>query len=97
MAVLRHNAIGGLLIQSKGQDYNEALFDALVELRKEISEEKGLPSYTVFHNRALQEMAFYLPKTEDAFLEINGVGQKKLETYGKVFMEAIASFEEERS
>jgi len=76
----------------EGLEYNQALFDTLAQIRKSISEEKGIPSYAVFHNSALYEMAALYPQTEDAFLDINGVGQKKFENYGKLFMETINSF-----
>ena len=76
----------------KDLDFNQDLFDKLANIRKEISEEKGIPSYTVFHNAALYEMAALYPLTEAAFMDINGVGQKKLENYGEIFMSAINSF-----
>jgi len=41
---------------------------------------------------ALAEMAAYRPKDEEAFLRINGVGQRKLERYGEDFIAAIIDF-----
>ncbi len=76
----------------EGLEYNEALYQVLSEIRRNLSEEKGIPSYAVFHNSALFEMAALYPKNENEFLDINGVGQKKYENYGKLFMDAIASF-----
>jgi len=79
--------------KSSDLDYNEALLDLLVERRTELSREKGVPSYVIFHNAALEEMAYYLPKDKEAFLEIKGVGEKKFDSYGEEFMKIIENFE----
>lgn len=81
----------------KNLDYDDSLFELMVEKRREIAEEKGVPSYVIFHNKALQEMAFYMPVNKDAFLEIKGVGDKKYEHYGEQFIEIILKYREERN
>ncbi len=43
-----------------------------------------------FGDAALVEMSRERPSSEDEFLEINGVGQVKLERHGSTFLEAIA-------
>ncbi len=70
-------------------DYDEKLFEKLSGMRGQIASEKGLPSYTVFHNAALLEMSALYPTTEEEFLKIGGVGQKKLENYGGLFMDEV--------
>ncbi len=67
------------------------LFEALRSLRKKLAEEKGVPPYVIFGDAALVEMSQRRPTTEAQFLDINGVGQVKLERYGAVFLGAIAS------
>jgi ATP-dependent DNA helicase RecQ len=69
------------------------LFETLREIRKQLAEEQGVPPYVIFGDVALVEMSRYRPSNEDEFLEINGVGQVKLERHGAVFLEAIASDE----
>lgn len=76
----------------KDLDFNQQLFDELSGIRRAISEEKGIPSYTVFHNAALYEMSALYPIDEESFMNINGVGQKKFENYGKLFMDTIKDF-----
>ncbi len=66
------------------------LFETLREIRKQLAEEQGVPPYVIFGDVALVEMSRERPSTEDEFLEINGVGQVKLERHGAVFLEAIA-------
>jgi len=45
----------------------------------------------VFSDATLREMAQTRPATESEFLALGGVGAKKLESYGDVFLDAIAS------
>jgi ATP-dependent DNA helicase RecQ len=65
------------------------LFDSLWELRKEIADERGFPAYIVFNDASLREMARRLPTTSSDFLAINGVGQKKHDSYGEAFLTLI--------
>lgn len=74
---------------------DEALYEALKELRFEISKIEQKPPYIIFTNRALTEMSVEKPKDLDEMLEINGVGEKKKEKYGAKFLKAIADFVEE--
>lgn len=80
----------------KNLDYDDVLFDLLVEKRREIAEEKGVPSYVIFHNKALQEMAFYMPVNQEAFLNIKGVGDKKFEHYGEQFIQIVKTYMQEK-
>jgi ATP-dependent DNA helicase RecQ len=66
------------------------LFETLRELRKQLAVEQGVPPYVIFGDAALVEMSRERPSSEDEFLQINGVGQVKLERHGAMFMEAIA-------
>jgi ATP-dependent DNA helicase RecQ len=66
------------------------LFETLRELRKQLAEEQGVPPYVIFGDAALVEMSRERPANDDEFLEINGVGQVKLERHGGTFLEAIA-------
>lgn len=69
------------------------LFETLREVRKQLAVEQGVPPYVIFGDAALVEMSRERPSNEDEFLEINGVGQVKLDRHGKVFLETIASDE----
>jgi len=70
-------------------EHKDEHFEALRELRKEIADELGVPPYIVFSDKTLKEMASVLPQDDESFLDINGVGQVKLERYGKQFIEKI--------
>jgi len=70
---------------------DQPLFEALRMRRKEIADGLDLPPYVIFHDATLRQMAEYRPKTEADLLSINGVGEAKLERYGKAFLEVIAA------
>lgn len=72
-------------------DAQRDLFEQLRQLRKRLADAEGVPPYIVFSDAALRSMCLVLPKTEDEFLEVNGVGPVKLERYGQQFLEAIRS------
>lgn len=68
---------------------DEALFVILRKLRREIAARESVPPYLVFADSTLREMSKYAPTTTEALLGIKGVGQVKLEKYGRLFLEAI--------
>ena len=47
------------------------------------------PSYILFSDVALEDLVRKKPVTLDEFSEIRGVGQLKLDKYGKVFVALI--------
>ncbi len=67
-------------------DIDAGLLDRLKQLRKRLADEKKIPAYLVFSDAALIEMATKLPQSDAEFLEINGVGPKKLASYGPFFL-----------
>ncbi len=80
--------------ESYSGEYNvdNNLMNRLKELRRELSEAAGVPAYIVFSNAALADMCRRQPTTAEEFLEVSGVGKKKLEMYGKAFMKAIKDY-----
>jgi ATP-dependent DNA helicase RecQ len=43
----------------------------------------------VFSDKALRSMVRLKPRTPSAFLEVNGVGEAKLEAYGDRFLKVL--------
>jgi ATP-dependent DNA helicase RecQ len=72
---------------------DDALFQRLKALRKEIADRSGVPAYVVFNDRTLSEMAARRPSSPDQLLDISGVGQNKLARYGAQFLSAIAEYQ----
>jgi ATP-dependent DNA helicase RecQ len=70
---------------------DEGLFEKLRQLRRKIADERGVPPYIVFSDVSLRQMARYYPTDAEAFTEINGVGDKKLDEFGRAFMNEITT------
>lgn len=81
-----------VVIQADGQHQNPELFERLRELRKKQASALGVPPYVVFADSALWSMCALLPKNQQEFLLVAGVGARKAERYGKIFMEEINSY-----
>jgi ATP-dependent DNA helicase RecQ len=70
--------------------YDETLFGRLRQLRRRIADERSAPAFVVFSDLALQQMAREYPVSPEFFIRISGVGAKKLEELGELFMKEIA-------
>ncbi len=75
--------------------YDASLFERLRALRKQLAIEGGLAPYMVFGDAALRDMCRRLPQTEDEFLQVSGVGEKKLESYGAAFLDEISQWRDD--
>jgi ATP-dependent DNA helicase RecQ len=65
------------------------LLSALKAKRRALAEAAGVPAYVIFNDRTLIEMAERRPQDLDAMARIGGVGAKKLDRYGRTFLEVI--------
>jgi len=68
------------------------LFEKLRLLRLDLAREAGIPAYQIFSDATLKEMEKYRPKTDEEFLQINGVGRQKMQNYGYQFIKEIIDF-----
>jgi ATP-dependent DNA helicase RecQ len=68
---------------------NKGLFEALRTIRKTLADAENLPPYMIFNDASLKQMAARCPCTPEDFRKITGVGDKKLERYGTVFISEI--------
>jgi len=74
------------------KDYDQALFDSLRALRKQIADEAHVPPFVVFSDATLAEMSRSMPADARELLQVSGVGEHKLRQYGKAFLEAISAY-----
>ena len=74
-------------------DIDVDLWEALRECRRVLAQEQGVPPYIIFHDSTLQEMAALMPRSLDEFGTLPGVGERKREKYGPVFLDLISSLE----
>jgi ATP-dependent DNA helicase RecQ len=70
------------------------LFEELRLLRRTLAEEGAVPPFIIFSDATLHEMAAKKPISKIAFLSLNGVGERKLEAYGDIFINKIKSYSE---
>ncbi|GHU57313.1 ATP-dependent DNA helicase RecQ [Bacteroidia bacterium] len=67
----------------------ETLMDSLKQLRRQIAQQESMPAYIIFSDAALEDMVYQKPLTLDAFANVRGVGDMKLQKYGPVFVALI--------
>ena len=72
-----------------GGDIDAALLASLKELRLRLAKQRRVPAYAIFPDRTLLDMAQRRPQSMSEFAEVNGVGAKKLEEFGEMFLRAI--------
>ena len=70
---------------------NKVLWEALREARQQIAQANGIPAYQVFHDATLMDMIERRPQTKQAMLNVNGVGQHKLELYADAFLAVLTA------
>jgi len=74
-------------------DSDQGLFALLKAKRTEIAKAQNVPPYIIFHDKTLIEFAIQKPNNRESMSAISGVGQKKIELYGDVFLEVINEVE----
>lgn len=72
---------------------DQALWQSLRAKRKQLAEEENVPPYVVFSDATLKEMVIKRPMNDEEFLCVNGVGDKKLEKYGEIFLDVLREYE----
>jgi len=60
--------------------------------RKQIADDKGVPTYVLFHDSVLMQMVDERPQLPEHFLQMSGVGQKKCDQYAAIFIQVIKDY-----
>ena len=71
---------------------DEALFEQLRELRRELATDRGVPPYIIFGDVTLRHMAREYPTSLAEFGLLHGVGEKKLNEFGELFTKSVATY-----
>jgi len=77
------------LFQEPELDFDTDLLQKLKELRTSLSRDKQCAPYMIFKDKTLEEMSAKKPKNSSEFLNIKGVGPKKVKDYGEMFLSVI--------
>jgi ATP-dependent DNA helicase RecQ len=71
---------------------DKILFAKLKKLRKQLSVEQAVPAFNIFSDASLSDMTSKMPINQDDFLNVTGVGEKKLLQYGEPFTRLISDY-----
>ena len=71
-----------------------ALLSALKEVRNRLAQRERVPSYVIFSNATLADMARRCPQDEEALLSVSGVGRIKAARYGAAFLDVLRQYGE---
>lgn len=93
----RQDLIAHREVTNPESHYRTPYYEPLRELRLSLARERDVPAYAIFTDATLREISEVLPKTPGAFLNIKGVGMKKLDQYGTIFIEKIKELEAEQA
>lgn len=74
------------------RNFNQELYEALRNVRKELAQAENVPAYIIFSNNSLEDMASKLPSNYEEFLLVEGVGKVKAEKYAGQFLPVIQQF-----
>jgi len=75
---------------------DKGLFELLRKTRSELARKQGVPSYIIFGDRSLKDMAVLKPLTRADFSAVFGVGEHKLKVYSEIFINVIRQYGEFR-
>ncbi|MBE6024500.1 MAG: DNA helicase RecQ [Cellulosilyticum sp.] len=70
------------------------LYEYLRKARQEEAAKQRIQPFMVFADTTLKEMARVYPTTEEALLQVTGVGEYKVEKYGQLFIKIINEYVE---
>lgn len=81
--------------EAKPSSLDPRMLGLLKDLRKKIAKEKAIPTYVIFQENSLEEMATQYPITIDELSNVSGVSKGKAERYGEPFLKLITQYVEE--
>ena len=78
----------------EGDEAAGALFEALRAARARLARAQGVPPYVIFHDTTLIALASRRPQSLMALEEIPGMGERKIERYGRAMLAIIRGEDE---
>ena len=89
--VARSSGAGGSPASQLVRGEERELWEALRTLRRKLAEEHSVPPYVIFPDSTLLEMLRSQPANMSDMAQVSGVGARKLERYGKAFLDVLNS------
>jgi len=91
---------GEVYVAKEKTDYKDILepeaftrFVAMKGIRKKLADEEGIRAYNVFTDAELAELARLEQVTAASMKKVKGIGEKKVEKYGKHFFSSVEPHE----
>jgi len=75
----------------RGTTVNANLLGTLRAWRSEVARKRGVPAYVVLHDATIDGIAASRPTTPEQLRDIPGIGDKKLERYGRELLALVDS------
>lgn len=75
-------------------DVDRALFERLIEVRKDLSKELEVSPLSIFSDQILEQFAKRLPESKKEMILIDGIGSYKLKHYCPIFIDTIKSYKQ---
>ena len=77
---------------NKWNGVDRGLFEDLRQLRIQIANERGVPPYVILGDMTLRELARFRPTEVGQLLKVYGIGQQKLEEFGKLLVGRVQRY-----
>ena len=84
-----------VITSNGGAAFDQALYEQLVDLRKQLSKQRNIPPFVIFQEPSLKDMCFQYPVTLEELTNIQGVGTGKAQRYGQPFVALIKNYVEQ--
>ncbi|MFZ0658342.1 MAG: DNA helicase RecQ [Candidatus Binataceae bacterium] len=82
------------LEETSWRDVDEALYESLRELRREIAVERSVAAFVILHDSTLRDLARARPSTIEDLRGVRGMGERKLADFGARLLERIKQHEQ---
>jgi ATP-dependent DNA helicase RecQ len=76
---------------------DKGLFELLRQRRRELAAQRNVPSYVIFSDTTLRDLARVRPSTLDKMRSIYGIGDNKLRDFGQTFLKLITDYAQQHS
>ena len=90
--LIKPHTVSHEMDETEAPPHDAELFELLRAERAAIAREEGLPPYIIFSDATLIDMATYFPQTREEMLDMSGVGDVKLASYGSRFLSVLVDY-----
>ncbi len=87
------NSIKNKIFGNSDSQYDSKLENELMEFRKKTAQKLGMPAYIIFNDSTLKELVTYKPNELNKLFYIKGLGENKINKYGKSIIEIITKYQ----